>query len=141
MHVGDILRNQTRRMVTVAMSETIGIAARLMRASQVGALVVKASTRSEDKAVVGLFTERDVVRAVAERGASGLNAKIAQFLSAQAHLRCSSQDTLTDVQELMNRYQVRHVPVIDNSRLAGVISLRDIIEAVDEATVGAAQAA
>ena len=61
--------------------------------------------------------------------------------SAQPHLRCSSQDSLAHVRDLMSRYDVRHVPVIDNGRPAGVISLRDIIAAVDEASVDTAQAA
>jgi len=141
MYVGDILRTTSSRVVTIGMNETVDIAARLMRASNVSALLVKASTRSDDTAVLALCTERDVVRAVAERGAGALAMKLSHLVAAQPHLRCSSQDSLAFVRDLMRRCDVRHVPVIDSGRPVGVVSLRDIIAAVDEAGVDTAQAA
>ena len=67
MLVGDILRKKTPRVVTVRMNETVGIAAKLMRANNISALVVKDVVRSKGNTAVGMFTERDVVRAVADR--------------------------------------------------------------------------
>ena len=69
MKVGDILRKKTARVVTVRMNETVGVAAQLMRTSNISALVVKDVVRTEGNTAVGMFTERDVVRAVAEHGA------------------------------------------------------------------------
>jgi len=141
MQVGDILRKKTSRVVTVRMNETVGIAAQLMRASNISALVVKDVVRTEGNTAVGMFTERDVVRAIAEHGAAGVNIKVSQLISVQQLIACSSADTLEHVRHLMNRHHVRHLPVIDNYSLIGVISMRDVSTAFDEATRSAAPAA
>ena len=141
MRVGDILRKKTPRVVTVRMNETVGIAAQLMRASNISALVVKDVVRTEGNTAVGMFTERDVVRAIAEHGAAGVNIKVSQLISVQQLIACSSADTLEHVRHLMNRHHVRHLPVIDNYSLIGVISMRDVSTAFDEATRSAAPAA
>ena len=73
MQVGDILRKKTARVATVRMNETVAIAAQLMRSSNISALVVKDVVRTEGNTAVGMFTERDVVRAIAEHGAAGVN--------------------------------------------------------------------
>jgi CBS domain-containing protein len=143
MKVGDILRKKTARISTIRMNETVGIAAQLMRASNVSALVVKDVVRTEGNTAVGMFTERDVVRAIAEHGAAGVNMKVSQLISVQQLVSCSSHDTLEDVRHLMNRHHIRHLPVIDDHSLCGVISIRDISTAFDEeamATVFAASA-
>lgn len=64
MQVGDVLRKKASRVVTVRMNETVAIAAQLMRANKISALVVKDVVRTECDTAVGMFTERDVVRAV-----------------------------------------------------------------------------
>jgi CBS domain-containing protein len=133
MLVGDILHKKTPRVVTVRMNETVGIAAQLMRASNISALVVKDVVRTEGNTAVGMFTERDVVRAIAEHGAAGINMKVSQLISVQQLVPCTSTDTLEHVRHLMNRHHIRHLPVIDNYSLAGVISMRDIASAFDEA--------
>lgn len=132
MQVGDVLRKKTARVVTVRMNETVGVAARLMRANNISALVVKDVVRSEGNTAVGMFTERDVVRAIAEHGAAGVNVKVSQLISVQRLVACSANDTLDQVRHLMNIHHIRHLPVIDNFALAGVISMRDIASAVDE---------
>ena len=134
MNVGDILRKKTARLVTVRMNETVGIAAQLMRASNISALVVKDVVRTEGNTAAGMFTERDVVRAVAEHGAAGVNLKVSQLISVQQLVSCGSTDTLEHVRHLMSKNHLRHLPVIDNHTLIGVISLRDISKAFDEAT-------
>jgi CBS domain-containing protein len=142
MQVGDILRKKTARVVTVRMNETVAVAAQLMRASNISALVVKDVVRTEGNTAVGMFTERDVVRAIAEHGAAGVNLKVSQLTSVQRLVSCTSSDTLEQVRHLMNVHHVRHLPVIDNFSLAGVISMRDISAAFDEAaTHGAPKAA
>ena len=141
MKVGDILRKKTARIATIRMNETVGIAAQLMRASNVSALVVKDVVRTEGNTAVGMFTERDVVRAIAEHGAAGINMKVSQLISVQQLVSCSSDDTLEDVRHLMNRHHIRHLPVIDNHSLCGVISMRDISSAFDEQTMTAHAAA
>ena len=141
MKVGDILRKKTARIATIRMNETVGIAAQLMRASNVSALVVKDVVRTEGNTAVGIFTERDVVRAIAEHGAAGINMKVSQLISVQQLVSCSSNDTLEDVRHLMNRHHIRHLPVIDDHSLCGVISMRDISSAFDEQAMTAHAAA
>jgi len=109
MQVGDILRKKTARVATVRMNETVAIAAQLMRASNISALVVKDVVRTEGNTAVGMFTERDVVRAIAEHGAAGVN--------------------------------IRHLPVIDDYSLIGVVSIRDISTAFDDQATGGARSA
>ena len=82
------------------MNETVAIAAQLMRASNISALVVKDVVETESNTAVGMFTERDVVRAVAEHGAAGLNLKVSQLISVQQLVSCSSTDTLEHVRHL-----------------------------------------
>jgi len=138
MQVGDILRNKTARVATVRMNETVGIAAQLMRANNISALVVKDVVRTEGNTAVGMFTERDVVRAIAEHGAAGVGLKVSQLISVQRLVSCSSTDTLEHVRGLMNNHHIRHLPVIDDYGLVGVISIRDISNAFDdESTVAA----
>lgn len=137
MQVGDILRKKTARVATVRMNETVAIAAQLMRSGNISALVVKDVVHTEGSTAAGMFTERDVVRAIAEHGAAGANLKVSQLISVQQLVSCSSTDTLDHVRRLMNRHHIRHVPVIDNYSLIGVISMRDISTAIDEAAVAA----
>jgi CBS domain-containing protein len=139
MQVGEVLRKKTARVVTVRMNETVGIAAQLMRASNISALVVKDVVRTEGNTAAGMFTERDVVRAIAEHGAAGVNLKVSQLISVQQLVSCSSSDALEDVRHLMNRHHIRHLPVIDNHGLIGVVSMRDLSAAFDEATQRAPQ--
>src|SRR5437667_12812139 len=101
MQVGDILRKKTARVATVRMNETVGVAAQLMRASNISALVVKDVVRTEGNTAAGMFTERDVVRAIAEHGAAGVNLKVAQLISVQKLVACSPADTLEQARHLM----------------------------------------
>jgi CBS domain-containing protein len=135
MLVGDVLRKKpATRVATVRMNETVAIAAQLMRSSNISALVVKDVVRTEGNTAVGMFTERDVVRAIAEHGAAGVNLKVSQLISVQQLVPCSSTDTLEHARHLMNKHHIRHLPVIDYS-LIGVISMRDISSAFDDAAM------
>ena len=132
MQVGDVLRKKAARVATVRMNETVAIAAQLMRSGNISALVVKDVVRTEGNTAVGMFTERDVVRAIAEHGAAGANLKVSQLISVQQLVSCTSTDTLENVRHIMNTKHIRHLPVIDNYSLIGVISMRDISSAFDD---------
>jgi len=139
MKVGDVLRKKSARIATIRMNETVGIAAQLIRASNVSALVVKDVVQTEGNTAVGMFTERDIVRAIAQHGAAGISMKVSQLISVQQLVSCTSNDTLDDVRHLMNKHHIRHLPVIDDYSLCGVISIRDISAAVDEQVMAAAR--
>lgn len=130
--VGDLLRKKNSRIFTVRMNETVAIAAELMRAANVSALVVKDVCRTEGNTAAGMFSERDVVRAVAEHGAAGLSLKVSNLISVQRLISCGSADTLDHVRHLMNKNHIRHVPVIDDHTLIGVVSIRDISAALED---------
>ncbi|MET0220351.1 MAG: CBS domain-containing protein [Tardiphaga sp.] len=133
MKVEDILRTKSTRIATVRMNETVAIAAQLLRTANISALVVKDVCRTEGNTAVGMFSERDVVRAIAEHGAAGVNVKVADLISVQRLVSCRSTDTLDYVRHLMNKNHIRHVPVIDDYTLIGVISIRDISNALENA--------
>src|SRR3979490_1137064 len=132
MKVGDILRRKTARVATVRMNETVATAAQLMRASNISALVVKDVVRTEGNTAVGMFTERDVVRAIAEHGAAGVNVNVPQLISVQQLISCCADDTLEQVRHLMNRNHSQPLPALDEHSLIGVISIRDISTAFDD---------
>lgn len=141
MQVGDILRKKAARVATIRMNETVAIATQLLRSGNISALVVKDVVRTEGNTAVGMFTERDVVRAIAEHGAAGVNLKVSQLISARQLVSCNSTDTLEHVRHVMNREHIRHLPVIDNYSLIGVVSIRDISSAFDEQATAAKSAA
>ena len=126
MRVGDILNRKSTRIATVRMNETVGTAARLLRQENVSALVVKDVCRTEGNVAVGMFSERDVVRAVAEHGPAALSLKVSALISVQKLVSCQSADTIAHVRDLMAAHHIRHLPVIDDHTLVGVISMRDI---------------
>ena len=134
MKVADILRTKSTRVPTVRMNETVAIAAKLLRTENTSALVVKDVCRTEGNVVVGMFSERDVVRAVAEHGAKAADVKISSLLSVQKLISCSEHDSIEHVSQLMKDNHIRHLPVIDEGRLVGIISIRDVVAAHEKLT-------
>src|SRR5467141_520393 len=101
MQAGDILRTKTARVALVRTNETVAIAPQLIRARHLSAVVFKDVVRMEGNTAVGMFTERDVVRAIAEHGTAGLNLKVSQLISVEQLVSCGSTDTLEHVHHLM----------------------------------------
>ncbi|HSI40412.1 MAG TPA: CBS domain-containing protein [Xanthobacteraceae bacterium] len=126
MFVGDLLDTKGRGVVSVPMNATVETAARLLMNHRIGGVVVKDSCGTEGEALVGIFTERDIVRAVSERGAAGLKTQVADLMTRNT-IVCSVDDTLDYVRELMDSRRIRHVPVLDDTRLVGILSIRDIV--------------
>ena len=124
MKVADILRTKESRVVTVRSGETIEEAIRLMKSENISALVVKDVCRTEGNAVAGMLSERDIVHALLERGASVLKTPVFMLMS-RAPQTCTPDDSLHHALELMDRHHIRHLPVLDGSTLVGVVSARD----------------
>jgi predicted transcriptional regulator len=137
MRVEDILRKKTARVATIRMNETVAIAAQLMRASNISALVVKDVVRTEGNTADDVTLGEHAGRVIAEHGAAGVNLKISQLISARQLVACTSTDTLEYVRHLMNQHHIRHLPVVDNYTLIGVISIRDISTAFDDEATAA----
>jgi CBS domain-containing protein len=126
MLVADLMKSKNARVPTIRMTETVEMAATLLNRERIGAVVVKDACGSEGDTVVGIFSERDVVRAVAERGAAGLKAKVADLMSRNM-ISCTMEDTVDHVRALMDSHHIRHLPVLEDHQMVGVLSIRDVL--------------
>lgn len=77
--------------------------------------------------ISGIFTERDVVNAVAKHGSECLDQPIASLMTAKVH-RCKEESTTDELMELMTLRRFRHVPVEDKGKLSGIISIGDVVK-------------
>lgn len=128
MRVEDILKGKEARVVTVRLREPVEMAARLMKSENISALVVKDVVRTEGNVVMGMFSERDIARAVVDHGASALQMRVEQLMSKEL-IYCSPEEDLRHVMHLMVEHNIRHLPVLSDHNLVGMVSARDIIEA------------
>ena len=136
MQVRHILHGKGRDVVAVTSSATLTEAAQLLTDRRIGALVVK-DTRSE---LAGIFSERDLVQAIAERGAAALEDQVGDHMT-HAPETCAECDTVEMVMEVMTRGRFRHVPVLDGDmRLCGMISIGDVVKTRIAETVSEAAA-
>ena len=125
MKIDEVLRHKGNRIVSVRIDSTIEEAARVLRKENVGAVVVKDVCRSEGDTVVGMFSERDVVRTLVDEGVAGLRKPVWNVMS-KAVISCSLQDDVEHALELMDRHHIRHLPVFESNSLVGVVSIRDL---------------
>jgi CBS domain-containing protein len=127
VNISDILRHksaeptQDSAALTIAPSETVTTLLSTLAEHNVGALVVV-----KDDEVAGIVSERDVVRQLAERGAEMLDATVSQIMSTDV-VSCSSKDKVDSVAETMTERRIRHMPVIDDGVLVGVVSIGDVV--------------
>lgn len=125
--VADILRRKDTRIITVRLRETAATAAMLMKRENISALVVKDVCRSEGNIVVcGVFSERDLARALATHGAAAMQMPVSALLT-QPLVTCAQEDTIDTVMRLMTENQVRLLPVLDGHTLVGVVSISDVV--------------
>lgn len=126
MRVEDLLMSKGTRLITVRMNEPLRTAVHLLRRENIGALVVKDVCGTEGEVVVGMLSERDVIRALAERDAAALAAPVSSYMT-RGVIACSPRDEVAQVRALMDRHHIRHVPVLDEHVLVGLLSIRDIV--------------
>lgn len=124
--VSDILRTKDTRIIMVRLREPVSTAVELMQRENIAALVVKDVSRTEGNIVVGIFTERDVTRALATHGATALAMPIADLIKRPL-AKCSERDSIETVLRIMDQHQVRMLPVMEEHTVIGVISISDII--------------
>ena len=136
MRVGDILRRKGTRIGTVRLNETVETALRLLKLEDCGALVVKDVCRTEGNTLVGLLSEREVVRGLAERGPGVLGQPVTALMRRDPAC-CGPEDPVHRVIKLMDEHALHHVPVLDGTALIGVLSVRDLVDAQVEAAVEA----
>ena len=123
MRIGDILRVKGTNVVTVTPDSDVTRLVTLLAQHRIGAVVVSADGVRVD----GIVSERDVVRALAARGAAVLNEPVSAIHTAQ--VRSVAPDAaVEEVERLMTEHRFRHVPVLDRGTLAGVVSIGDVVK-------------
>jgi CBS domain-containing protein len=121
--VKNILDEKGRNVVTTGPNTTLLEAAKVLSKNHIGAIVVVGA----DSKISGIFTERDVVNAVAKSGKDSLDQPLSSFMTARVH-RCREDSTINELMELMTSKRFRHVPVEDKGKLAGIISIGDVVK-------------
>lgn len=123
MNVRDILSSKGSAVVTVKPSDTIEVLSQLLRAKRIGAAVVSNNNETID----GVISERDVAFGLANHGTE-LSALPVSALMTETVITCSPHDTIARVASTMLSRNVRHLPVADNGRLVGMLSIRDVLK-------------
>ena len=122
MTVRAILDLKGRDVVTIAPDKTLADAAGLLSENRIGALVVVVGER-----VSGILSERDIVGAIANAGETALANKVSDKMTGTV-VTCGPQDTMAAVMNRMTAGRFRHLPVVDNGRLAGIVSIGDVVK-------------
>jgi len=124
MLVGAILSRKGADVFTIDPDATVADAVEELRVHHCGALIVS----SDGVVVTGIVSERDVVRQLAEHGHEVLDRPVASVMTGDV-VTCTPADTTEQLMALVTDRRIRHVPVIDADRLAGVVSIGDIVAA------------
>ena len=122
MRISDVLRNKGSSVATVTETTTVVGLLTELATHNIGAMVVVGPD-----GVVGIVSERDVVRELHEQGAELLGRAVADIMSTVV-VTCTPDDAIDDLSALMTNNRVRHVPVLDNGRLAGIVSIGDVVK-------------
>lgn len=126
MRVGTVLQTRRARVVSIRMTETVMVAARLLRTENIGALLVKDCCATEGEVVLGVVSERDILQAVAEHGTAAFTMPVSALMKRTV-LSCGPDDTVEHAVTLMDEHHVRYLPVFADGAAIGVISLRDVL--------------
>jgi len=131
MLVSHILGEKGREIVGIEGDVTLGEASRLLARRRIGAVIV----RGPGGELIGILSERDVVRAVAEESVGALTRPVHAYMTRDV-ITCTEADTVDELMEMMTRKRFRHVPVVDGERqLIGIISIGDVVKSRIEETV------
>jgi CBS domain-containing protein len=134
MQVKHILRDKGREVVTMSGEATLSEAARLLARKHIGAVVV----RDRDGMLSGILSERDIVHALSEESVQALAKPVSTYMTRTV-ATCSEFDSIDDLMELMTEKRFRHVPVVEEDRLVGIVSIGDVVKSRIEETVREAQ--
>jgi len=127
MFVSSVLRTKGTKIHTIAPEATADDVIQELVKYNVGSLVVM-ETRDGESSMIGIITERDVLRAQAAHRAPLERLLVRQVMSTHV-IRTSLENTLQDAMRLMTTHRIRHLPVMDEGRLIGIISIGDIVKA------------
>ena len=135
MLVSHILREKGRDVLAIGPDASLAEAARVLTKNRIGALIV----RDADGALTGIISERDIVRAVAEEGAAALALAVESRMTKDV-ATCEQTDTIEEIMETMTRCRFRHMPVVEDDNVIGIISIGDVVKTRIAETLREAQA-
>jgi CBS domain-containing protein len=123
MFISDVLRTKGYNVVRIHPTDSVEIAVRKLSEHRIGALVV------EDRWMkpVGIFSERDFINASARTGAAVLGYEVRQLMTSPV-MSCRSSDRVDAALATMTLARIRHLPVIDDNELKGIVSIGDLVK-------------
>jgi len=122
MRIADVLRNKGASVATITPETSVAGLLTELSVHNIGAMVVV----SPD-GVIGIVSERDVVRALQERGADLLRQPVSEIMTTFV-ATCTPNDSVDSLSVLMTNKRVRHIPVMENGRLTGIVSIGDVVK-------------
>jgi CBS domain-containing protein len=123
MTVSEILSRKGSDVATADPNATLSDAVQLLAARRIGAVVITGA----DRRIVGILSERDIVRTLAEKGAQALDSPIGEVMTRKV-ITCGVGETVPEIMERMTVGKFRHVPVVEQGRLTGIISIGDVVK-------------
>jgi CBS domain-containing protein len=124
--VGVILKKKGHDVYSITPEASVYVALQLMADKDVGCLVVQ-----KDNAVVGIISERDYARKIVLKGRFSKDVDVSEIMTSEV-IRISPDEDIERCMELMTYHRTRHLPVFENDRLVGMISVGDIVKAIIE---------
>ena len=133
MIVKHIMAGKSGNVVTIDPTADLAAAAKLLAERRIGAVVIL----GVDDRIVGILSERDIIRALAEHGPKVLTEQVSQIMTRDVKT-CSEDDTVADLMGSMTTGKFRHVPVVQQEKLIGIVSIGDVVksrvEEIDQET-------
>jgi CBS domain-containing protein len=123
MTVGVILAAKGRETFTIDPNTRLSEAIRLLAEKRIGAALILGA----DRRIAGIISERDIVRALAERGSAALDEPVSRTMTRKVET-CNENEAVASLMERMTVGKFRHMPVVDQGRLVGVVSIGDIVK-------------
>ncbi len=123
MTVSIILGNKGREVLSIEPNSSLAAAVALLAQKRIGAVLILGA----DRRIVGILSERDIVRALAERGSAALGDPVSQSMTRKVET-CTENETVASIMERMTEGKFRHFPVVDQGRVIGVISIGDVVK-------------
>ena len=123
MSVSEILSGKGRAVITARPEDALHDVSKILAEKKIGAIVV----RDDKEEVCGITSERDIVRQIARGGADALQDPVSKCMTRDV-IFCTESDTINEVMEKMTQGRFRHLPVMNNGRLVGIISIGDVVK-------------
>ncbi|NKY50682.1 CBS domain-containing protein [Nocardia vermiculata] len=123
MRISEVLRSKGAEVVTIAGEASVSRLLAVLAERNVGAVVVCGA----DGALTGIVSERDVVRCLHRRGAPVLDEPVSDIMTAIVHT-CSPDDRVESLRATMTEHRIRHLPVITQGRMVGIVSIGDVVK-------------